>query len=84
MPQNLMNRAVPARKSLREQLTPIPLQYDEEGRMWLLHKNKRDQDDERPTLTELIGHSPDEADAFVLAVYGQFYKAAPRRAGVIR
>ena len=61
---------IPAEYSqLREQLAPIPRLYDEEGRLYLPPKNKRDARDTRATLTELIGHSPDEADALVMALY---------------
>jgi hypothetical protein len=55
---------------LRRQLAPIPLTYDPEGRLMLLPKDKRDKDGKKPTLRELLGCSPDEADALVLAVYG--------------
>lgn len=55
---------------LRRQLAPIPRQYDSEGRLTLPPKSKRDKNDKRQTLTDLIGCSPDEADALVLAVYG--------------
>lgn len=54
---------------LRRQLAPIPLSYDEEGRIYLPPKRKRDANDTRVTLTELIGCSPDEADALTIAVY---------------
>lgn len=54
---------------LRYQMAPIPLTYDEEGRIWLLPKHKRDKNDTRETLEELIGRSCDDADALALAVY---------------
>jgi hypothetical protein len=60
---------------LRRQLAPIPISYDGEGRMYLLPKNKKGKDDKRVTLTDLIGRSPDDADALVLAVYGLVNKA---------
>jgi hypothetical protein len=70
---------------LRRQLAPIPLMYDGEGRMELPPKNKRAEAGEsisgpgqsrtkRKTLSELIGCSPDEADALVLAVHGMLHK----------
>jgi hypothetical protein len=63
--------AIPAElRELRRQLAPIPLQYDEEGRIWLPPKHKKDKNDKRQTLEELIGRSPDDADALVLAVFG--------------
>ena len=70
---------------LRRQLEPIPLQYDPEGRLELPPKNRRpDQKDKsKVTLVDLIGHSPDEADALVLAVYGLDKKSPQRTAGVV-
>jgi hypothetical protein len=68
--------AIPAEYTeLRRQLAPIPKRWDNEGRMVLPPKRKRDKNDTRKTLTDLIGHSPDEADATVLAVYGLTNKA---------
>jgi hypothetical protein len=58
------------RKSLENQLLPIPLEYDEEGRLKLAPKQKKSKDDKTITLTEIIGHSPDEADSLALALYG--------------
>lgn len=58
---------------LRRQLAPIPKMYDQEGRMKMLSKNKRNPDPANPstekTLIELIGCSPDEADSLVLAYH---------------
>jgi hypothetical protein len=59
---------------LRRQLAPIPMWYDGEGRLFLPSKYKRDSSDTKPTLTEIIGCSPDEADALVLAVHGMLHK----------
>ena len=56
--------------SLREQLAPIPLTYDGEGRLEVLPKSKKDPTSEKPCLIDIIGCSPDEADALVLAVFG--------------
>lgn len=53
---------------LRQQLAVIPLSYDDAGRLYLLPKHAREGGGE--TLDRLIGHSPDEADALVLAIYG--------------
>lgn len=61
---------IPARYSeLRKQLAPIPLQYDGEGRLTLPPKHKKSATSTEVTLTEIIGHSPDEADALVLATF---------------
>ena len=55
---------------LIRQLEVIPLLFDGEGRMYLPPKGKKSTDSTEVTLTELIGHSPDEADALVLARFG--------------
>jgi hypothetical protein len=55
--------------SLREQLAKIPLVYTSEGRMKLPSKRKTSAASKEPSLTEIIGCSPDEADALVLALY---------------
>lgn len=57
------------RKNLYDQLRPIPKLLDREGQLYLLPKNKKDPKSKENTLTKLIGHSPDEADSLVLAVY---------------
>jgi len=54
---------------LQRQMGPIPLTYTEEGVIWLIPKHPRDRDDDRPNLTALLGCSPDELDAVVLAVH---------------
>ena len=58
---------------LRDQLAEIPLLYDGEGRIWMLPKNKPSEEVikrkmAKKTLVELVGHSPDEMDAVMLAV----------------
>lgn len=74
--------AIPAEyATLRSELAPIPLRYDGEGRMELLPKNRRDPKDTRPTLCELIGHSPDQADSLVLAIHAMTHKATRATAG---
>lgn len=62
--------AIPAEyHELRRQLAPIPLLYDGEGSIYLPPKRKRDSLDKRDTLEDLIGRSPDDADALVLALW---------------
>lgn len=74
--------AIPARYTmLRHQLSPIPLIYDSEGRLELPPKTKRDSSDKRKTLIEIIGASPDEADAVVLALHGMLHKPIKVRVG---
>ena len=65
---------------LRRQLGPIPLMYDGEGRLELPPKNKRDPQSTKETMTDLIGCSPDEADALVLSVFGLRGEGRRRRA----
>jgi hypothetical protein len=60
-----INPSVPALKELHRQLGLMPKRRDEEGRLYLPSKSKKDEST-RKTLTEIIGHSPDESDAFVL------------------
>lgn len=66
---------------LREQLAPIPLKYDPEGRLELPPKHKRDPKDTTITLVDIIGYSPDEADAVVLAVHAMQHKSVVVTAG---
>lgn len=70
--------ALPARyDELRRQLAVIPLWFDEEGKLILPPKNRRPDAAEhstKVTLVDLIGHSPDEADALVLAVHGLLHR----------
>lgn len=82
LPSEIINRKrSDGGPSLRQQLAPIPKIYDEEGRMELLPKTKKDPNDEKPTLTELIGCSPDEADALALAAFGLVRKRFSSMAG---
>lgn len=68
---------------LRRQLSLIPLQRDGEGRLKLPPKQRRGGSREggERTLTEILGCSPDEADAVVLAVYSMTARASRPRAG---
>ncbi len=76
--------AVPREYSeLRRQLAPIPLTYDGEGRLYLLPKSKKTPDSTEKTLTDLIGCSPDDADAVVLALFAMTDRPQRPRAGVL-
>ncbi len=67
--------ALPARfTELRRQLAVMPKLTDQEGRYYMLPKQNRNQDSTLKTLTQLVGHSPDEADAFVLMVHRMLHK----------
>ena len=54
---------------LRRQLAPLPLLYDNEGRLYLPPKRKIGNSTAQ-TLHDLLGCSPDEADSLALAAYG--------------
>lgn len=76
--------SLPARfTELRRQLSPIPRLYDGEGRLYLPSKNKRSPNSREQTLVEMLGCSPDEADALVLAYFGYVTKPMRRIAGAV-
>lgn len=60
--------ALPVHQRLRQQLAPIPLKFELE-RLKLPPKYKKSPDSKEVCLTDIIGHSPDEADALVLAIH---------------
>ncbi len=66
---------------LLRQLGPIPKLYDKEGRMRLPAKNKNTENSKEKTLVEIIGCSPDRADALVIALYCRDYAPKAVRAG---
>jgi hypothetical protein len=77
--QNPGGFAIPGEYTeLRRQLSPLPLLYDPESRMYLPPKNKRGADSKERTLTEMLGCSPDQADSLVLAVFG-LYNRGPKK-----
>lgn len=70
---------------LTRQMKFIPLNYDE-GRLKIPPKNRPAGEEvnvKKKTLIELIGHSPDELDALVLAVWGMQNKPTRRTAGAM-
>jgi hypothetical protein len=67
--------------TLLEQLRPIPLLYDGEGRMYLPPKDKPTPDYKGITMIDIVGCSPDHADAAVLMAYGLFTHHKPMVAG---
>lgn len=71
---------------LRKELSPIDRLYDKEGRQRIRSKNRppgaSEESKREKTLVELIGHSPDEADAVVLAVHAMLHRAPVSKAGV--
>lgn len=61
---------------LREELACLPLIYDSEGKLRMLPKDVKNKLSEtrkvhEKTIKELIGRSPDRADALALAVYAR-------------
>ena len=72
-------------EELRRQLAVMPKETDEEGRAMMPPKNRKPGQDEtnRKTLVELLGRSPDEADALVLAVHGMLHKPQVMKAGAM-
>lgn len=78
--------AIPAEyEELVRQLVPIPLWYTEEGTIWLPPKRSRSDKIEKSevTMESILGCSPDEADAFVLACHGMLHKPTKKRVGGI-
>jgi hypothetical protein len=71
-------------EALAAQLSVIPLLHDREGRLRLPPKNRvgNAAASER-TLRELMGRSPDEADAVVLAVHAMLHEEAAQVAGAV-
>ena len=71
---------------LIHQLKLFPKLYDGEGRLELPPKHRRlgEQETKRKTLVELIGQSPNEADAFGVMVHCMMHEARQAVAGVLR
>ena len=87
LPRELLNRKrADGGPSLRDQLHKIPKLIDENGRYWLPSKGtvtERMEDRNIETLVKIIGCSPDEADAVVLAIYGLRNPKKRSTAGVL-
>lgn len=94
-PANGTEFGIPAEYTeLRRQLAPLPLLFDGEGRLDLIPKNRPTiqrkwaelsgkEMPKKPTMVELIGCSPDEADAVVLAVHGMLHRRMINIAGAV-
>lgn len=77
LPRELLDRPrADGKATLRTQMRKIPKIYDDRGRMVLPPKSNRDgkpseqTKDRRETLIDMVGCSPDELEAVVLASYG--------------
>lgn len=76
---------------LRRQMSPIPLTYDDAGKLYIIPKRRKaafgiDRErkaNEEITIYDLIGCSPDEVDATALATYGMVYKSTKKMAGAL-
>jgi len=73
--------AIPAEcDDIHYQLGAIPLTRDDEGRLSLMPKTNPEHPEK--SLTGIIGRSPDEADALVLAVHAMLHRSYQAVAGV--
>lgn len=68
---------------LRRQMSLIPKTYDDEGRLYILPKRRKHPNSTERTLEQILGCSPDELDALVLAVYGLLHKPQVAEVGSI-
>jgi hypothetical protein len=79
LPRGIMNKPrADGGPSLRQQLLAFPRRYDGEGRLYLPPKNRRvgaKSTEGNRSLAEIIGCSPDEADALALAHFGLVHRA---------
>lgn len=57
-------------QDLVQQMRPIPLQRDGEGRLYLMPKQAPHAGFKGMTISKLIGRSPDDLDSLVLAIHG--------------
>lgn len=80
--------AIPAAEhELRRQIAVLPLLFDGEGRMRMLPKHRPTgqtaEGKKEKTWSELIGRSPDEADAVALAVHAMRHRDRRAKVGGI-
>lgn len=76
---------------LRRQMAPIPLTYDDAGRLFIISKSRKKvmglekerKANEGMTIADLIGCSPDEVDALSLAIYSMVYRGSKKYAGAL-
>lgn len=85
MPSHLLNRNRPnGTHSLRFQLSKFPRLLDDDGRYWLPSKGNLTEEMKEKnikTLIQIIGCSPDEADAVVVAYHMMRHPKQRQRAG---
>lgn len=76
--------AIPARfAELRRQLCVFPKQTDRDGKYKLPPKQNPTDPDDPDTLINMIGRSPDEADAVVLAYHAMTHEARVVKIGAL-
>jgi len=77
--------AIPAHyQELHRQLSLIPKKYDHEGKLVLPPKNRRTSNTNEATMQDILGCSPDRADALVIAVHCMLYgDTRPVAGGVV-
>ena len=69
---------------LIRQLSPLPLMFDDEGKLIMPPKNnKKNPNYKGITIEALLGCSPDAADSLVLAVFGMLCKPQKREIGAM-
>jgi hypothetical protein len=68
---------------LLRQLAPLPLTFDAEGRLKLIPKRHPPGADRKkqPSIVQILGCSPDEADSAVLAVHAVLHEGVESTAG---
>lgn len=76
----------PTYHTLFQEMRAIPKIRDDNGRLWIPPKGNKDLPDwvpqkSRKTLIQLVGHSPDELDSVVVAVYVMNNSNVKRKAG---
>ena len=83
LPELLLNRKrTDGNASLRKQMEPVPMGYDEGGRLKLPPKRKAAGSTTKDmSLEEIIGCSPDEWDALLLMTFGTVYQGGKRILG---
>lgn len=82
-PEDVIPFCIPERfYELRRQLALIPRLYADEGRIKLPSKSTK-KGSKEPSLTQIIGNSPDEADSLVLAYHILYEDDLEPKVGVL-
>lgn len=82
IPQEILDRRrSDGKATLREQLTLMPYDYDNEGRMFLPPKRVIAANSKEKSLIDIIGCSPDESDSLVVGLFALRRKSYQASAG---